>query len=135
MLAPSRRGGYVATATPRPATPTYIRTDSLRAVFECVRDSVDLPDDLAADVSRCIDALSGPAFLTSGEAARILGYSSINSVKSLAANGFLMGAVRSRTGHWRLPLDSVLAAREFNRGGMTLPPATGNAFEGDEPDV
>lgn len=115
--------------------PHYIRTDSIRAVLESVRGMATLPTDLADEIDRCIVALSAPAFVSSGGAARLLGYSSINSVKGLVARGWLPGAIRSDTGRWHLPLDAVLAARDFNRSGMRLPSATGNAFEESEPEV
>lgn len=115
--------------------PTYVRTDSIRAVLESVRAMATLSDDLADAIDRCIVALSAPTFVSSGDAARLLGYASINSVKSLAARGWLSGAIRSDTGRWRLPLDSVLAARDFNRSGMRLPPAASDVFEDSQPEV
>jgi hypothetical protein len=113
----------------------YVRTDVLRGVLECVRNVAALPDDLANDVDRCIASLSPPAIISSGSAARILGYASINSVKALAASGGIPGATRTRTGRWHLPLDSVLAARDFNLSGMRLRPATTNVFDDHEPEV
>ena len=70
-------------------TPNYVRT-TIRAVLESVR-ARRLPSDLAEDIDRCLVVLSAPAFVTSGDAARLLGYSSINSVKGLVARGWLPG--------------------------------------------
>ena len=114
---------------------THIRIDSLRAVLEHCRALPALPHELAEDLDRCIDTLSASVSVSTGDAARILGYGSINSVKSLVGRGLLPGAFRSRSGRWHMPLDSVMAARDFNLGGMRLPPATGNAFEENEPEV
>ncbi len=124
-----------ATDLAHDTNPNYVRTDSIRAVLECVRAIPTLPAELADDIDRCIVVLSAPAFVSSGDAARLLGYASINSVKSLVARGWLSGAIRSDTGRWHLPLDAVLAARDFNRSGMRLPPATSNVFEESEPEV
>ena len=124
-----------ATGLAHDTNPNYVRTDLIRAVLESMRAVPALPSELTDDIDRCIVALSAPTFVGSGDAARLLGYASINSVKSLVARGWLSGAVRSDTGRWHLPLDSVLAARDFNRSGMRLPAATGNVFEGIQPEV
>jgi hypothetical protein len=114
---------------------TYVRTDTLRRVLESVRDVATLPSDLAEDVDRCIASLTPSTFVSTGMTARLLGYSSINSVKHLHARGLLPGGTRTSTGRWIFPLDSVLAARDFNLSGMRLPRATGNAFDESEPEV
>lgn len=113
-----------------------VSISKIRALLMSVRESAPLPDDLAWEVERCISSLSEPAFISSGDAARLLGYSSINSVKSMVVSGRLgTGVIRSSTGRWLLLLDAVLAAREFNRGDMALPRSTGDIFEESEPEV
>lgn len=47
--------------------------------------------------------------LTSGEAANILGVSSINTVKNWLEGGFFPGAYKTAGGHWRFPRSEVEA--------------------------
>ena len=47
--------------------------------------------------------------LTSGEAASLLGVSSINTVKNWLEGGFFPGAYKTAGGHWRFPRSEVEA--------------------------
>lgn len=50
--------------------------------------------------------------LTSTQAAALLGVSSPNTVKSWLEGGAFPGAFQTPGGHWRFPLEDVLAAKE-----------------------
>jgi hypothetical protein len=56
-----------------------------------------------------VNLLRGKRYLGTREAADRLGVSSINTVKRLAEDGFLSGAVRSEHGVWQIPLSAVVA--------------------------
>lgn len=54
-------------------------------------------------------------YLTSGEAARLLGVSSRNTVKNWLESGYFPNAFKTHGGHWRFPKAEVLAAKEALR--------------------
>ncbi|MEM7446842.1 MAG: helix-turn-helix domain-containing protein [Myxococcota bacterium] len=50
--------------------------------------------------------------LRSGDAARLLGVSSTNTVKNWLEGGAFPGAYKTRGGHWRFPESEVLAVKQ-----------------------
>lgn len=53
--------------------------------------------------------------LTAGEAAKLLGVSSRNTVKNWLQGGYFPGAFKTPGGHWRFPRAEVLEVREQMR--------------------
>jgi len=64
-------------------------------------------------------------YLTSTQAARVLGVSSPTTVKNWLEGGRFPGALRTPGGHWRFPLSEVLAVRDAmarrQHGDLTPP--------------
>lgn len=72
--------------------------DTLREVVQHLRD------DAPADLRRRLEALAqrlDTEWVTTGEAARLLGVSSRNTVKNWLEGGHFPGATRTEGGHWR----------------------------------
>ncbi len=66
--------------------------------------------------------------LTSSQAAKLLGVASPNTVKNWLQGGHFPGAYQTRGGHWRFPLEAVLAVKQrmelletANRSGGIAP--------------
>lgn len=80
---------------------TRSRTDDAETLREAARH---LRDDAPAELRRRLEALAdrvAAEWLSTGEAARLLGVSSRNTVKNWLEGGFFPGAVRTDGGHWR----------------------------------
>ena len=67
--------------------------------------------------------------VSTGEAAKMLGVSSANTVKNWLEGGHFPGAFRTVGGHWRFPRAEVLAMRRYmeelrakNSRGDMMPP-------------
>jgi len=74
--------------------------------------------------------------LSSGDAAQLLGVSSINTVKNWLEGGAFPGARKTPGGHWRFPRSEVetvaarmKALREKNAAGELSPPDTDESAE------
>ena len=70
-----------------------------------------------------------PQHLTTTKVAEMLGVSSPNTVKNWLEGGHFPGAFKTLGGHWRFPVDEVLAMQERlreltekNRAGDMTPP-------------
>lgn len=81
------------------------------------------------DLIEQFSAFEPKEFLTSTEAASLLGLSSPNTVKNWLAGGRFPGAYQTAGGHWRFPRHEVEAAlrrmealRDRNRRGDIAPP-------------
>ena len=89
--------------------------------------SADLKKSKNSDLLARLEREQGAApkeLLTSGQAARLLGISSINTIKNWLEAGHFPGALKTKGGHWRFPRSEVERAlermellEEKNRGG------------------
>lgn len=91
---------------------------------------------LAGELDRLATALETTKTLTVSEAAEMLGVSSPNTVKNWLKVGSFPGAFKTPGGHFRFPLDEVLAVkaemeriRDLNKSGTLAVPDAG-----DEPE-
>lgn len=92
-----------------------------------------LRPDAPADLVRRLKAMAErieAEWITTGEAARLLGVSSRNTVKNWLEGGFFPGSIRTEGGHWRFLRAEVEAVRRAMDavkrgpvavGGMELP--------------
>lgn len=100
-----------------------------------------LYDDLTAaltasgreDLVRRLESHRSRKTLTSGQAAKLLGVSSTNTVKNWLEAGQFPGAFKTAGGHWRFYLDEVEAVkarmdalRQKNSRGDLTPPDAGD---------
>lgn len=60
-------------------------------------------------IREVVELLRGKRFVSTRGAADRLGVASINTIKRLAEDGFLVGAFRNERGTWQIPLSAVVA--------------------------
>ncbi len=94
---------------------------TLREVVQHLRE--DTPADLRRRLEALADRLDAE-WVTTGQAARLLGVSSRNTVKNWLEGGFFPGATRTEGGHWRFLRAEVEEARRaidaVKRGPVAL---------------
>lgn len=66
-------------------------------------------------ITKVVALLRGETYLTTGQARDRLGLGSINTVKRLAEDGHLKGAVKNEKGTWQIPLSAVIALEDDRR--------------------
>lgn len=97
--------------------------DTLREVVQHLRD--DAPADLRRRLEALVQRLDAE-WVTTGEAARLLGVSSRNTVKNWLEGGHFPGATRTEGGHWRFLRAEVDAVRRAMGAVKRGPVATGD---------
>ena len=87
-----------------------------------------LRDDAPADLKRRLDAMHKrlkKQWVTSGEAAALLGVSSRNTVKNWLEGGYFPSSRKTEGGHWRFLRSEVLAVRQAMNAVKAGPLAVG----------
>ena len=87
-----------------------------------------LRDDAPADLKRRLDAMHKrlkKQWVTSGEAAALLGVSSRNTVKNWLEGGYFPSSRKTEGGHWRFLRSEVLAVRQAMNAVTSGPLAVG----------
>lgn len=101
------------------------RDDDARTLRE-VREY--LREDVPADLKRRLNAMHKrmkKQWVTSGEAAKLLGVSSRNTVKNWLEGGYFPSSKKTEGGHWRFLRSEVLAVRQAMEAVKSGPLAVG----------
>lgn len=113
---------------------TALLRDAPRTLREASASSRD--KDLARKLEQLAALFEHQEMLTAAQAAELLGVSSTNTVKNWLKGGSFPGATKTKGGHFRFPLDEVLAAKEemqrrrdLNRSGKLEIPDLGDEVE------